>query len=216
MKKTIPLVALLCFFAHTIFAQENEQEEFTRDIGFNTTFILQGIFQSNQTPFSLMYKKYTSPTKAIRLGASFSFNFTKSDVNENFLNNFTDNSHASLTLTIGKEFQKELSKNWVWYYGGDILPSVWFSNYDYYSSNTKYSEDRYYNIGLGARPFLGIRYNLTRRLYLAAEASALLSYNFLRFKSESLELDEVTRDIKQSNAGLKLSPASGIFLFYRF
>ena len=35
-------------------AQENPELKFKHDAGFNTSFILQGIFNSSQTPFSAM------------------------------------------------------------------------------------------------------------------------------------------------------------------
>ena len=69
-----------------------------RDIGFNTTFILQGILQSDQTPFSLMLKKYVAEDKAVRIGIDDTNGYTGSTA-------YFNTSAGTLSLAIGKEYQ---------------------------------------------------------------------------------------------------------------
>ena len=79
-----------------LFAQDVETPpSFQKDIGFNTTFILQGIFNSGQTPFSLMYKKYTAENRAIRFGANVNLN-----LNDNSATAYSSSYYNSSTAFV--------------------------------------------------------------------------------------------------------------------
>jgi hypothetical protein len=212
--KLIPtiLFALTCIISN---AQEGNGS-YTKDLGFNTYFVLRGILETDQTPFSLMYKKYKSETKATRLGISLSgYHYKTSGDNST---NYVDQSSISLALSFGKEFQKNLDdrNKWIWYYGGDIIPNITYFNQDYYINNDKYQETTIKGFGLSARPFLGIRWNLNPRLYIAAEASASLGYSFRKNDSKLVNPETILQDTKSNNLGINMNGASGIFLFYRF
>ncbi|MEO5600674.1 MAG: hypothetical protein ABIR06_07090 [Cyclobacteriaceae bacterium] len=56
-KKT-SLMALFILVTVPSFAQEIGSPSLARDIGFNTTFIFEGIFNPTATPFSLFIKIY--------------------------------------------------------------------------------------------------------------------------------------------------------------
>lgn len=60
MKTKNPLVAILLLLTVTSFAQENPETTYSKDIGFNTTFLFQGILNSGETPFSIMFKNPAS------------------------------------------------------------------------------------------------------------------------------------------------------------
>ena len=124
------------------------------------------MFNSNQTPFSLMYKKYTSENRAIRLGASINTNWNKAHPSDSSYFNFTNvsNSYADVSLVIGKEIQKSISPKWIWYYGADLVPAFYLTKSTNYQSGIKLSENSYTSLGLSARPFLGIRFAINQRL----------------------------------------------------
>jgi hypothetical protein len=68
MKTRIAFLAGLMLSGILSFAQETELPAYSRDIGFNTTFIFEGIFNSETTSFTLMYKKYVFESKSNRFG----------------------------------------------------------------------------------------------------------------------------------------------------
>jgi hypothetical protein len=196
-------------------AQENEPKSFNQDIGFNTTFILQGVFNASNTPFSLMYKKYTDEKKALRFGVSVAFEMR--DANDKVSNAETHNLLTyNIRFSVGKEFQKHLTPKWTWFSGGDIVPSYSFSEDQTYQGATKIYTYRNSSLGLGLRPFLGIRYNFNSRLYLSAEASLLVRYSRDTDYSAYDPSHTVIRDVRENKASISLSPASGLFLYYRF
>ncbi|HEY8936419.1 MAG TPA: hypothetical protein VIM65_14405 [Cyclobacteriaceae bacterium] len=215
MRKKLLLASLFVSCTSILFAQENDPaKSFKHDVGFNTTFLFDGIFNSNSGPFTLMYKTYKSENKAIRLGltTSFTFNSNKDKISTS---NYSNTTAADIYLTIGKEFQHQINK-WVWYGGGDLQPHYTFNNSSSYVGSTKTYSYKSYLLGIGLRPFLGIRYNINSRLYLAAEAGATLNYyhskNYIKDESNNI----VSRDTKGNNVALALSSASGLYLFYRF
>jgi hypothetical protein len=203
----------LCSFAQ---AQENETKTFKHDIGFNTAFILQGVFNTNSsTPFTLMYKTYQNDKKALRFGVGGSFNVN--DFNDKAVNsNYYNNSNISINISVGKEFQQSISQKWMWYSGGDIVSSYYSATNDYFQDNLKIQTQRNYNLGIGIRPFIGIRFNINSRLYLSAEASLTSQYTFSSQYAKIVNSNTVTSDRKGSDVSTSLSPASGLFLYYRF
>ena len=188
---------------------------YQNDIGFNTTFALQGVFNSGQTPFSLMYKKYKSENKAWRLGFDTFLNINKTD-SKTSSSNFSDNSSGYVGLVAGMESQKPIDKRWTWFYGADFVPYYSFTNVNTYSNGELQWEDDRKEFGLGFRPFLGIRFNISPRLYLSAEANILVSY--ARTKNYSAFVTNPTpyNDTEGTHFVFTASPASGLFLYYRF
>jgi len=215
MKKILLLSVFIACCANQLFAQDDGSQTYTRDIGFNTTFILQGILQSGQTPFSLMFKKYTAENKAIRIGADVFFNLDDTNANSGSTYYF-NNSAASVYLAIGKEFQKPIDKRWTWYFGGDVVPFYTMANQDYYALGTLNSESENNSVGVGLRPFLGIRFNLNPRLYLSAEANLGLQYAYRTNTIQYTDTSEPTVDNENNNISFSMNPASGLFLYYRF
>lgn len=210
----LPFIFMLCSILSNAQEAEEVKQSYQRDIGFNTTFILQGIFQSNQTPFSLMFKQYTSEHQAIRIGVDGLFNLNKTDANTSS-SSYSNTSYASFSLALGKEFQKPIDQRWTWYFGGDIVPFFSFNDQDFYQNGGRYSTSESGSYGVGLRPFLGIRFNIGPRLYLSAEANVALQYarnkNYLRYEGS----DPYT-DTTGNNISFSLNPATGLFMYYRF
>ncbi len=217
MIKKFTIGSLLMSFCYCFaYAQEDTVSMYRHDLGFNTTFILQGIFNSSETPFSLMYKTYKKEGKATRYGLEVSFNLDDNKP-ENNSSYYTNTSSGSFDFVFGKENQNHITNTrWVWFYGGDLIAFYRFSTFDSYQNNELYDENEFKSYGIGIRPFLGIRYNINERLYISAEASLRLNYarreNFVKNVNQA----EAYRDTKGDNVSFSLQPASGIFLFYRF
>ena len=206
-----PFLFLLTF--HCLQAQDS-LVTYKNDIGFNTTFALQS-FISSRTPFSLMYKKYIAERKAWRLGVDTRVYINKTD-SKTSTSTFSDYSPAYLGLVIGMEKQHQLDKRWVWFYGGDFVPYYSFTNTDSFANGELYWEEETKEFGLGMRPFLGIRFDINARLYLSAEANILLSYARTKNFASNVNDPVPTRDIEGATFIVTASPASGLFLYYRF
>ena len=217
MRKRLLLISLsvsLCTIAFAQTQSDGTEKSYKHDIGFNTTFLFNGIFNSSTGPFTLMYKQYRPENKAIRLGLTTSFSIYSNKDNIK-TSNYANSSSADIYLTIGKEFQHQINK-WVWYGGGDLQPHYSFNNTGYYSNSVKTSTNKNSALGIGLRPFLGIRYNINSRLYLAAEAGFNINYNHTRNYYKNENTNTVTLDTKGNNLFLTMSSASGLYIFYRF
>lgn len=166
--KRVTLVSFVILISFSCIAQEGEPT-YTKDVGFNTTFFLQGIFSSESTPFSLMYKKYISANKANRFGVDFFFNLNDQDSNQGSAS-YSEYSNASIHLNFGREIQNPINLKWTWYYGGDLIPFYEFSNRDDFQNREIYFTYKTSGFGVTLRPFLAIRYNIDPRLYISASA----------------------------------------------
>ena len=203
----------LVIFTTTSHAQENSQGSFTRDIGFNTTFILEGLLNAEESPFSIMYKKYVTQNKANRFGIDVSVNISETDGSATGA--YSENSHLSIRLNIGREVQEPINEKWVWFYGGDLIPFYSSSNRRYFQDVQETSIIESSGFGIALRPFIGIRYNINRRIYLSAEASINVSY-IRRFSfTEYPQTGIIADDSAGNNFSIAAHPANGLFLFYR-
>lgn len=215
MKNLITPLFLLLFVSHLKAQDAPAPTTYKNDIGFNTTFALQGIFISSRTPFSLMYKKYVSEKKAWRIGLDTYVNINKTD-SKTSSSSFTDYSYGYIGLVTGMEKQNQIDKRWVWYYGGDLVPYYSFDNQDSFANGELYWEDETKEFGVGLRPFLGIRFDISPRLYLSAEANILLSYARIKSFASGVNDPLPSRDTEGAHFVFSGNPASGLFLYYRF
>ena len=212
------LITPFPFFLFVTYLQAQEAPvpaTYKNDIGFNTTFALQGILTSGETPFSLMYKRYKTETRAWRLGMDTYVNINKTD-SETSTSNFIDSSSGYIGIVAGMEHQNRIDKRWVWYFGGDFVPYYSFIDQNQFSNGELLWVNENREFGLGLRPFLGIRFDIGPRLYLSAEANIILSY--ARVKNYSSNVNELIpyNDTKGTRFVFSANPASGLFLYYRF
>jgi hypothetical protein len=192
----------------------SEDKKYNNDVGFNTTFLFTGILNSGQTPFTLMYKKYNSNQNPLRFGIRSSINLT--DYTPNSGSNYNNINDINIGFVIGKEFQKAINQNWIWYYGGDIVPAFeYFKSENYYNNNLNQSY-LYKSIGIGFMPFLGIRFNINERLYLSTEFSFGPTYAYISVLDKIENPEIVNRDTKGGYFNFSMNPAYGLFLYYRF
>jgi hypothetical protein len=216
----LALVFLLGVVAVALGQQKSEpQSSYNKnDFGFNAYYIIQQVYASqSQTPFSIMYKKYTDTGKALRLGFSGSFNLNDTDLKQGSINtSYNEGSFIQFDLTIGKEKLNDLGGKWVWYHGGDLLPGFQFSNSENYTNDQKINASTITTYRFGIRPFLGLRFNVNPRLYISAEASAQLTYSRSKNANKNYNPEQNMRESTTDNIAFNLNPASGLFIFYRF
>ena len=213
-KFTVIAFAILSSYA---FCQD-EKKEPSHDIGFNTNIVFNGIFNSNNnSSYNFIYKVQKTPTRANRYSVNFSINL---DNWPNVFNSYNTRSDILIAPTIGKEWQAKVSNKWIWYYGFDLGPtysrlyseSAWANNnFD----NKRINENKDY--GGAILPFLGIRFAISEKLYLSAEANMNFAYSYLTYKNMSL-IDGVKEEYSGSSTrfSARTGAATGIFVFYRF
>jgi hypothetical protein len=212
------MLMLFCLVSITLFSQElPDLKAYRHDIGFNTSILVNGIINSNQGPFDFMYKVQKSSNTAIRLGASI-YGSVGTDFYSNSTN-YQKRENWAFNISFGKEKQQQLSKRWIFHYGMDLR--AYYSNYntDSYSDANLYNTTNFETWGGGVAPFLGIRFQILEKLYVATEASLRIAYgreanSWTNYDSNNT----VTSSNSDSFNNLKLyaQPAAGIFIFYRF
>ena len=168
------------------------------------------------TPVSVMYKRYNAENRALRIGLDLSLNISNTDGNALPNDNYSDASTLAVSLLIGKEFQEALGGRWMWYYGADLAPTFARQHLGFFANDQKTGSQTITGYGLSLRPFIGIRFNINSRIYLAAEANASLAYSVNNTLQKNYNPGETVKDLKTSNVNFGLDPASGIFIFYRF
>jgi hypothetical protein len=185
------------------------------DIGFNTNFILNGIFNSGSNPFSFVYKHQAAAQSAVRFGVSFNVNLNSISGNPT---NYSQQNFYSVTPSIGKEWQLQLSKRWIWYYGSDVRASFSESNYKYFNDGQVSTERQSSYFGLSVSPFLGIRFTINERLYAATEANLNIGYNHQQGSEKTYTSGSPISSQEYTTNGFTANTASafGIFIFYRF
>lgn len=211
------LPSFAVFFFSSGYAQEEPTKDFKRDIGFNSAIVLNGIFDATSTPFELLYKKYKTSNKATRYGLNLDARISTTDQKSGqFIANYVNESSIFLSPSIGKEFQDRLSDRWVWYYGADAILNFSYYSADFYSGGVNDQKEKRLTAGLSGRPFVGLRFDIGPRLYVAVESSLTASYNVSDIEVSVFRPDEVLSNRVRQSFNLSINPASGIFIFYRF
>lgn len=214
--KSIITLSLFLIYLSAASQDLPDLKGYKNDIGFNTTFLLNGIISSNSSPFDLMYKIQKSSNQAIRLGASVNINTQMSHSSSSY---YQTTDYYDFQATIGKEWQKQISKLWIFYFGGDLGATYNKYDYAYYNGTTISNESNSTSFGGLAAPFLGIRFQINERLYLATEASLRMMYakkntEWRSYDSQGVPVSESQADFNELNFNAR--PASGIFVYYRF
>lgn len=212
------LTSVLMLISSYTFSQDlPDLKKYSKDIGFNTSVLLNGIINSSGSPFDLMLKKQRTSNTATRFGMSL-----YADINTNTStgsNSYYQYNNYRMSISVGKEKQNQLSKRWIFYYGGDLAPFYQFNKRRYYNSNKLQDENGDTEIGLRVSPFLGIRFQINERLYLGTEALLRLSYSFKEasWKSYNGFNNDYTKNNESfNNLHAQAIPATGVFIFYRF
>jgi hypothetical protein len=216
MKKAIFVMLLALLYAIPSVAQT---DSLRREIGFSTQIIFDNIFRSDGSPVELMLKKQKGENSWMRYGVHV---YYSNNENVDF-NNSSSQSSFSLSPSVGIEKRLVLSNSWQFLYGGDASIS-----YTYYKSEQRninssdfsewLRETEKTTYGGALRPFIGISYFITPRLYVATEASLQLSVSKVHNWGNEEDYNNFIRQYSEDtwNKSLIMRPASNIFVYYRF
>jgi hypothetical protein len=231
MKKALLILVMAFLYAYPAMAQNDSIKTskgellfLTKELGFSTQIVLSGIFNSSNGPFELSYKKLKSG-KWIRYGLKLEANqIVYTDYYYYYTNHDHERQYLNFVPSIGVEKRKKLAPNWNLFYGADamlyasIIIDQWKPNPTFTEPYHYLGTEKYYSAGLGTRPFVGISYSISPRLYVATEASGNISTIFGKRFSERYQPDGLVLKTERTiwNADLSLRPASAIFVYYRF
>lgn len=225
MKFTVKSLVTCCLLTTTtmVMAQQTSPSDAfeKNDLGISTNFLIQNLFSTAGSPATLMYKRNTSENSANRFGISASLSSSKNNPDGPNTSPHQNYSNTYVDLSFGKEKRNTISKSWMWYFGGDILPSYSSnSSKTYDSNNVIIADNNGKQYGLTARPFMGIRFNISPKLYLSAEAAINIRYLRTQQQQKSYNPNsfpqEQNNKLKGTATSLNFVPASGLFIYYRF
>lgn len=215
--KTKLTILLLLVGTYSIGQELPDLKAYSKDIGFNTNFLLNGIINSSGSPFDLMLKKQKTSNKALRYGIQLYADITTNTYQASYY--YQERDYYSFSLSIGKEKQLQLNKKWIFYFGGDVAPFYQSYKDGQYSTGQLDYENLNQEVGLRVSPFLGIRFQILDRLYVSTEALLRLSYGRKETYWKSYDdTNTLTSETSQSfnNVVLRALPATGVSIFYRF
>jgi hypothetical protein len=206
-------------------AQTKESLPWTyrHDVGFNTNIIFQQIlpyYSPPVTPFTLMYKRYSSENTAWRYGLTVQLNLNNSrgtSTTTQAPNSYYNVLNSvNVSFGVGREIQNHLTQKWVWYYGADLIPGYnYYRNDAYAPVQTKTQSNYSKGCSIAARPFMGLRFDIHPRLYVSTEFSCNLTYANTKTTNQVFNPDSSSENSNKTFT-LTVTPASAIFIFYRF
>ncbi|WP_276498709.1 hypothetical protein [Pontibacter litorisediminis] len=238
MKTKIILLALLLCLAQFVNAQTTDTPSYKHHFGIVASPTLQKVFTSNTSlPVGLVYKRQGSGNGMFRstfIGSQNSYSqstavsYSTSDI-ERTAKGF------NVQLTGGYEWHVPLNNKWLLYYGAEAGPNYGWSNsesLDAYNNSNEHGtisySQQYRTFGAIIRPFSGIAYQVTDRLYIATETAIVASL----YRSKNQMTEEQTifanypytqrsdhyteRSYKTDQTSISYKPVSNISLLMRF
>lgn len=181
----------------------------------DTQFLFPGLFDSGATPLNLLYKSIQNQESSIRIGLCFGMG-SSSEFDNDTPNSITTQSHFSLQISFGKEWLQPINERWIFYYGGDLAPLINSVSTKIRNLDILTSENGRRNLGAELRPFLGVRFNINERLYLASEAAFFLKFVHGNSYNNTFAESSIYRGSTSRSFSSGFRPLNGIYLFYRF
>jgi hypothetical protein len=226
------LLIILCSLI-TLYAQAQTTDStktkndkiYRNHIGINTQFAQDQFFNPNaRTPLQLMYKRQNKKnTGAWRIGIGAYYRVDDSTTQ------WQGDSHViynlKTNLSIGYEKQTKISNKWTFYYGMDLRADLNYKKYKGSKFGGALNGVLYYLNGFNEfitvegslNPFLGIRYQLLPKAYVAIETNLNLYYSYYENHRRYRGTGVTTRfDEYFNNYGLQFKPYSGVYFFYQF
>jgi hypothetical protein len=195
-------------------------------IGINTQFAQDQFFNPNaRTPLQLMYKRQNKKnTGAWRLGMEIYYNYSDSVWSAN---RFSGGVHWLRTgLSVGYEWQKEVAPKFMLFYGADIQSQVYYvKSVGRFTSSVNipgFAPDEYgfeetTRLDFILKSFVGIRYNFSKRFYIAYELNMQIRHHRYSNTLRSYAPRTATlRDFEFTNTQFALQPYSGVYCFLLF
>lgn len=205
MKKLVTSLFFMLSISLVLFSQEETDSTIkntNHQIGFNIGSLVKALTNKDDLPMfqETFTYKYIKNNSALRVGLGGVYQNIVSD--DNF-NSGSDIDQTILTVRIGYEKQKDVSKKWQYYYGWDLK----FSNSDLKNESLFSSNSRIKSKTFAVSPLLGFQFRLMPSVFLQTEASLDFYYS----ESDFTNLDDIffpTTFDSQSNS----SKAKGVNL----
>ena len=191
-------------------AQQADTARFYRHhLGLAASPQLDQFFTANRRlPVTILYKRQTAANKLWRLGLTINQNYSSFDeyrppslggVNSN--DEFTNRTWG-IGLLLGREFTHSFSRRWVGTTGTDVAVGYSY-NYretvheyvvDPSTGNERLAHYQYYRRQIyqaSVAPFVGLRFNIAKRLYATSETAVVVAYqrNVLEGNAKVVDLD---------------------------
>lgn len=218
MKKLTLSIFFMIGFSLVLFSQEenNSAINTNHQIGFNIGSLVKALTNKDDLPMfqeTLTYK-YIKNNSALRVGLGGVYQNIVSDDNFNSSSS-SDIDQTILTIRIGYEKQKDVSKKWQYYYGSDLK----FSNSDLKNENAFSSNSRVKSKTFAVSPLLGFQFRLTPSVYLQTEASLDFYYSEFDFTNLDDIFFPTTFDSQSNNSkekGVNLTLPNILLLVVEF
>lgn len=193
------------------------------ELGFGSNILFHNIFNNTSSPFDFIYRSH-SGNALWRFGGAIAL---RSDQEiRDFSNSY--NEVWEIDINVGKEWRTSLVSRWQLSYGGDFTASFRHSedeksNREPEGGNRSYSYRKRQEFGAGLRPFIGLIFKINERFGLSTEASLRAVAQRAYYTEHGWNLYNERMSINShpgNGASWKLyfysSPASNIFIYYRF
>ena len=205
------------FMSFSVFAQENSDGQAikskvfakgTQTLGINAILNPNFFFDKPETlPLEILYRKFTKDDQAIRFRVEGRY---EKSINEN-LPLFEEKWNCSLGVGVGYEWHQKISRQWSWFYGGEVamtyfwndedstIPSVVFDTLVLRNSQ---GENRI--VDNSVRGLLGFIYSLSSKLLFSVQQGLNISHSSYEsyLAREVVPLDLVSeKEFFTTNAG---------------
>jgi hypothetical protein len=203
-------------------------------IGINTQFAQDQFFNpQSRTPIQFMYKRQNKKNNgAWRFGADVWYQYADSSANVSM----TFRGHTEsliLGVSVGYEWQKNITKKWICYYGTDLKATldIWYKGNDFGTAKILSNYPPFRTVGfnenqnqtLRLKNFIGLRYQVLKRCYLNFETSIVLDYHKTIGTSRYDYYDDFNQrrawawgDRGHTDFTFGFVPYSGIYINYLF
>lgn len=201
----------------------SQTDTLKNEFGFGTNILFHNLLNSTSTPFDFYYRRH-SGNALWRFGGSFALR-SDQDIRD-FSSSY--NGVWDIEIIVGKEWRTSLASRWQLNFGGDFTTGFGHSEEERRSrepegNNRSYSYRKSQKYQAGLRPFIGLMFKLNDRLGLSTEASFRAVAQRWYYKEHGWSLYNERMKINSypgNGASWKLyfnsSPASNIFVYYRF
>lgn len=203
MRKTILTACFTFFYFIIAIAQQNADNSNAAavatdnpgkyQIGINTQFAIDGLLdQSIRTPLEILIKRQIGTNNTIRARIIGNSNFSLSD--SPIINASLTTNKITFGLALGYEWQRRLNRKWTLYYGLEFEGrGIWDYSSDksiYFDPNTLISLERdvvsrQKNIRFSVLPLAGVRFRITKDLFLSTEFKAIIFDERIHYRSDA-------------------------------
>jgi hypothetical protein len=226
MKTVFSLLLPLVFCTHLI-AQDEDPDApriLTPELGVNFTFFLDEVLDfggdggTQLNPYLLTYKNLDEAGTGFRMGVGGNFTQRNSKEEAGPSNDEkVSETGFGLSMRLGKEWHKPLTKRLSWYYGFDGLLGIGVSR----TKSEDASEDittvsTLNRFSGGGGPIVGFEWMITDKIGLFTEGSLYLSNSFRKDKVTFEGTEQDDENFTSNLLGVNFGLPSNIYLFVRF